>query len=177
MKILWFDLETTGLDPRKEDILEIGAAVANTLQLVDTFNTVVHSKRVEEPSSLDPFIIDMHSESGLLEESKKTNLKLVNAEALLYDFIKKHFNEEKVILAGNSIHFDRGFIKAHLPSIESLLHYRMMDVSTLKIIFEGIYGIEFKKKKVHRSMDDIQESIAEFATYLRFIKESGPHGN
>ncbi|MEO7364278.1 MAG: exonuclease domain-containing protein, partial [Candidatus Saccharimonadales bacterium] len=94
-------------------------------------------------------------------------------ESELIDLFQDQFGTEPAILAGNSIHSDRGFIKQWWPQLDLKLHYRMLDVSSLKIVMQGKYGVEFEKKNSHRAFDDIQASIAELQFYLEWLQH-GP---
>ena len=102
-------------------------------------------------------------EDGILPE---------DAEAALISLVKEHFSDEPAILAGNSIYNDRNFIRAGWPRLDALLHYRMLDVSSLKIIMKGKYDIGFEKTDKHRALSDIQESIAELEYYLKVLHET-----
>jgi oligoribonuclease len=112
------------------------------------------------PENRDEFVRKM--ESG--KPSKQVEQELM---ALVHE----HFGSEPAILAGNSIHNDRNFIKQWWPELDLKLHYRMLDVSSLKVFMQGRYGVEFEKKEVHRAFDDIQASIAELQYYLEWLRD------
>lgn len=165
-KLLWIDLEMTGLEPEKDVILEVALEVTDF-----SFDTLTSSAAVihHEPSALanmNAWARDSHTKSGLLDQvkqSQKSQKEVVNE---LTQLIRAQFGKEPAILAGNSIHTDRRFIARHWPEIESLLHYRMLDVSSFKIVMQGKYGVVFDKREEHRALGDIHESIAELKYYL-----------
>ena len=95
----------------------------------------------------------------------------------LISLIEENFDGEPAILAGNSIHNDRNFIKYWWPTLDLKLHYRMLDVTSFKIVMQGKRGIEFEKKEVHRAFDDIQASIAELQSYLEQLSTKQDHGS
>jgi oligoribonuclease len=177
-KFLWVDLEMTGLDPTRDLILEVAAEVTDLdfKTLASYEARVKHDKKKvaellqaniwyrEVPENRDDFLNNL--------ESGKTS-ELVESE--LIDFVTKHFGNEPAILAGNSIHNDRNFIKSYWPSLDLKLHYRMLDVSAWKIVMESKYGLKFEKKGAHRAFDDIQASIAELQYYLDWFNSHADH--
>lgn len=168
--LLWLDIETTGLVPKEDKILEVGVILTDAnLNILFEKNWVIG---YTEPIYLhNPYVRDMHTKSGLVDECNNTNAcSLATVQAQLIDIANKQF-KNKVKLAGNSINFDRSFIKYHMPLFEKELHHRMMDVSSWKLIMEEKYGLKYEKKKAHRSLDDIRESIGELKFYLQFIDD------
>ena len=169
-KILWIDLEMTGLDPDKEAIIEAAAIVTKAqtpFEELDHFQCVVRQHQ-EFIDNMDKWNSKVHKASGLLDliPNGKTNEE---AEAALLEFTQKHFKEPAVI-AGNSISQDRAFIKKHFKKLEEKLHYRMLDVTAWKLIFEE-QKISFDKKNRHRALSDIQESIEEMKFYLDYLDQ------
>lgn len=170
-KLLWVDLEMTGLDPVEDRILEV-AAIATDMEL----NEIA---RYEAVVKVDEELIKTRMVGEFWEKNKKTReaLEVQNAsgkpvgevEKELIDFVKKNFGKE-VYLAGNSIHQDRKFIEREMPELNKLLHYRMLDVSAWKVYFENALGKKFIKPDHHRALDDIQGSMEELKWYLTFLK-------
>lgn len=170
-KLLWVDLEMTGLDIRKDVILEVAAEVTDF-----NFNTLASYEAVitqpdEKLNGMDEWCTEHHTKSGLLDRIKSDGRNETEVISELTQFIKSNFGEERVILAGNSIHNDRQFIKTHWQTVEELLHYRMLDVSSFKILMQSKYGIDFEKNNNHRAYDDIRASIAELEFYLSKLKD------
>ena len=158
-RLLWFDLETTGLDPTVDDILMVAAARTDEHGVITDSREWVVSSFMAIPECLDHVVLKMHTESGLLARVNSPEARQLDEVGReLEDFI----GQERPILAGNSIHFDRRFITAKLHFIDCLLHYRMLDVSALKVAAQ-VWGLEEPPKvKKHLALDDIKASIAEF---------------
>lgn len=170
-KLLWLDLEMSGLDVEKERILEVAAIVTNIdLEEKGSFeSTIKQSDTLLD--SMSEWCKTQHTKSGLVEAVKKSPLE-EEVENNFLQFLSKHFSkEEKIILAGNSISQDKKFIDRYWKSISLLLHYRVLDVSSWKILFENKYKKNFPKSDKHRAIEDIRESIAELSFYLSFIRE------
>lgn len=166
-KLLWVDLEMTGLDPEKDVIVEIAVEVTDfDFRTLASYEAVI-SQPESKLETMNDWSQKQHAESGLLERIRARGRPEKEVIHELVGFIKAQFGNEPAILAGNSIHNDRGFIRFWWPDVEALLHYRMLDVSSFKILMQTKYGIEFKKKDVHRAFDDIQASIAELQQYLQ----------
>ena len=105
-----------------------------------------------------------------LQVQNAKGLQSSKVEESLIAFLDEHFADEKIILAGNSIHQDRKFIDNEWPELSKRLHYRMLDVSALKLVFDGKYKVKFAKPEAHRAMDDIRGSIEEMEYYLKRVK-------
>ena len=169
-KILWVDLEMTGLNPTKDRILEVAAIVTDW-----DFNELgrFESGVGHDPAALK-LLMDANSWAQDHPELTETLLKQSSesqpeefVQAKLEEFINKHFEaDEPALLAGNSIHMDRQFIRHWWPEVEKHLHYRMLDVSAWKVVMIGKYGTEYEKLEKHRALDDIRESIDELEFYL-----------
>lgn len=162
-------MEMTGLDPLTHTPIELAAVVTDLkFQTVETYQTAIFQPQ-SELDKMDDWNQKHHSESGLLDLIPNGKpLKQVDIE--LSQLIDRHFQNERPILCGNSIAQDRSFIKAHFPIIESKLHYRMLDVSSWKVVFQALYNQKYEKQNAHRALDDIKESIRELQHYLTFIK-------
>ncbi len=171
-KLLWVDLEMTGLDPQNHVIIEVAAEVTDfNFKTLASYEAVIfHEDEILNQSNEWSFT--QHTESGLYNKIKTEGRPEDQVKHELVGFIKAQFGDEPAILAGNSIHNDRIFVAKWWPEVNELLHYRMLDVTTLKIIMQGKYGYEYEKKDAHRAFDDIQASIAELQHYLEKIKEN-----
>jgi len=165
-KIVWLDLEMTGLNPQKHRITEVAAIVTDwDFAELASFEAVVHQPP-HVLAEMDDWPRRQHGISGLLEKIP-SGMPEKDAEAEVLRLVKAYFKpDEPVLLAGNSIHTDRQFIRHWWPQLEARLHYRMLDVSSWKVVMIGKYGIEFSKAESHRALDDIRESIAELQYYL-----------
>ncbi len=169
--ILWVDLEMTGLDADKDVILEVAAIVTDwKFTEIATFETVIRQSD-EVLKNMNPWCVQQHGASGLTDRSRESKVSQRQAETRLLAFIDKHFEKDKpVLLAGSSIHIDRRFITAQWPRLDARLHYRMLDVSAWKVVFEVKFGKKFAKPQDHRALGDIRGSILELQYYLSKIK-------
>lgn len=173
-KLFWVDLEMTGLDTTNDVILEVAAEITdfdfNTLANYEAIvkqpkDVVVERMQkniwwADYPKNRDDFInkLDQGKESSQVEQE-------------LINLLEQQFGDEPAVLAGNSIHNDRNFIKYWWPALDLKMHYRMLDVSAWKVFMQGRYDVEFEKKNVHRAFDDIQASIAELQYYLEWFND------
>ncbi len=170
-KLLWIDLEMTGLDPEKDRILELAAiATGWDLESLAEMTAVVKVPESLMKKRMIGEFWEKNAESrdGLMVQNangKSTS----GVEKELLEFMDQYFGKE-IILAGNSIHQDRKFIDREWPEVAKRLHYRMLDVSAWKVYFEGAKGKKFTKREAHRALDDIQGSIEELKWYLSFMK-------
>lgn len=174
-KLLWMDLEFTDFDYPNSLVLEVSVEVTD-------FNFVTlgnYEARIKNNPDMLVKRFKVNSwwqgftenrDDFINNNDKGKDIRDVEKELLA--FVDEHFGTEPAILAGNSIHSDRSVIKAHWPMLDLKLHYRMLDVTSLKILMQGKYGVEFDKNNTHRAYDDIQASIAELQFYLDwFAKE------
>lgn len=170
-RILWVDLEMTGLDADKDVILEVAAIVTDwKFTELATFETVIKQSD-EVLKNMNPWCVQQHGTSGLTEHSRASKVSQKQAETQLLAFVDEHFEKDKpVLLAGNSIHIDRRFVTAQWPRLDARLHYRMLDVSAWKVVFEGKFGKKFAKPQDHRALGDIRGSIMELQYYLGKLK-------
>lgn len=172
-KLFWLDLEMTGLDVATCRIIEAAAVVTDLdLNHLEELQRVVRQPQ-ELLDAMDEWCQKTHGGSGLTAEVPNGK-PLEEVEAELIELAKRHFGENKIILAGNSIGHDRRFVDAYMPTFSKMLHYRVIDISSFKEIFQSKFKIDFQKKETHRARDDIFESIAELAHYISFIKPSTP---
>jgi oligoribonuclease len=167
------DLEMTGLEPARHVIVEIATLVTDDDLniLAEGPDLVVHATE-EQLAEMDPVVVEMHTKSGLLDEIRKSTMTLDDAGAQTLAFIKQHVTHPRSIpLCGNSIGMDRRFLVAYLPEIEDFLHYRSVDVSTVKELARRWYPEDLagltKGSSAHRAMDDIKESVNE----MRYWRE------
>ncbi len=170
-KLLWVDLEMTGLEPDKDKILEV-AAIATDMQLneIATYEAVVKAdEKLIKSRMVGDFWEKNSGTRDALMAQNKDGKPVKEVEKELIDFIDKYFGKT-IYLAGNSIHQDRKFIEREMPELDKKLHYRMLDVSAWKIYFENALNKKFTKPENHRALDDINGSIEELKWYLTFLK-------
>lgn len=163
----------TGLNPNADRILEAGVIITNkALEPIFEWETAV-VQETDVLENMNDWCKHNHAESGLLDRVPggitENQLDERLAEIVLAHFKKKN----PVVICGNSIAQDRKFIDQYLPRFSERLHYRMLDVSSFKIVFREMLGREFKKQNTHRALDDIKESIAELKYYMSAINPSG----
>ncbi len=169
--LVWMDMEMTGLDPAKERIIEMATIITDG-QLAEIAigpSLVVHQGD-EVLAAMDDWNKKHHGGSGLVERVKASTISDADAEAQTLAFINAHCGaKERPVLAGNSIHQDRRFIRRYMPALDTRLHYRMVDVSTVKELarrwYPQIAARQPSKNETHRALDDIRESIDELRYY------------
>ncbi len=181
-KLVWIDCEMTGLDLGSDRLIEIAALVtdADLNILGDGVDVVIHTDD-QALSEMVDVVTEMHTRSGLIEEVRRSTVDLAHAEAMVLDYIRTHVPQAKTVpLAGNSIATDRGFIARDMPALDDYLHYRMIDVSSIKELcrrwYPRIYFGQPEKGLAHRALADIHESIRELQFYRRtaFVPPPGP---
>lgn len=178
-KLLWIDLEMTGLDPVEDRILEV-AAIATDWNFAEiaTYEAAkkVGPALVEKRMNAAPDFWNKFPEvrNALVAQNNSDQAKNGRTvENELIAFIDEHFHsDDKIILAGNSIHQDRKFIENEWARLNARLHYRMLDVSAWKVVFDGRYNKRFAKPEEHRAIDDIRGSIMELKYYLGKVRIS-----
>ncbi|WP_311518609.1 oligoribonuclease [uncultured Corynebacterium sp.] len=181
-RLVWIDLEMTGLDPKRHVIVEVAAIITDgNLNIIgEGIDLVVHATEAEL-AEMDDFVTNMHANSGLDKEIRESTTTLREAEDAVLALIAEHCDpEHPAPLAGNSIATDRTFIRAYMPRLDEALHYRMIDVSTIKELsrrwFPRAYYNQPDKGMAHRALQDIIESIRELDYYRRsvFRTDEGP---
>ena len=171
-KLLWVDLEMTGLDPEEHVIIEVAAEVTDfTFKTLASYEAIILQSE-EVLGRANEWAAQQHTTSGLYERLRREGRPEEEVKHELVGFIKAQFGDEPAVLAGNSIHNDRLFVKKWWPEVDALLHYRMLDVSSWKIVMQGKYDVLFDKNNTHRAFDDIQASIAELQHYLDWFKQN-----
>lgn len=172
--LVWIDLEMTGLDPKRHTIVEIATLVTDDdLKIVEEGPDIVIATSPEQLDSMDAVVTNMHTKSGLLDEIKRSDTTLETASELTLKFIQNHISSPRSVpLCGNSIGTDRRFLAEFMPNVENFLHYRSVDVSSIKELgrrwFPEITKGAPAKSRGHRAMDDIKESVLE----LRFYRDN-----
>jgi oligoribonuclease len=169
--LVWMDLEMTGLDPAVDRIVEIATLITDDeLNIVAEGPDIVIHQADDVLAKMAPIVVEMHTKSGLLDEIRSSTISLEEAGRETLAFIKSHVGAPKSVpLCGNSIGTDRRFLAAYLPEIENYLHYRSVDVSSVKELVKRWYptvdAAKPGKSGNHRALDDIRESVRELAYY------------
>ena len=175
-RMVWIDLEMTGLDTVRHTIVEIAVLVSDAaLELVDEgIDLVIHATPAEL-DRMDDFVRNMHTKSGLLPQIEASTLSLQDAGAAILEYLGARVPENTAPLCGNSIGVDRRFLDRYLPAVDQYVHYRSIDVSSLKELCRrwnpGVYKGRPGKRETHRALDDIRESLEELRFYRdRFLQ-------
>ena len=178
--LVWLDLEMTGLDPQRHAIVEIATLVTDDeLELVAEGPDLVIHQPPEVLEGMDDVVRAMHERSGLLDDIVRSEVTLEEAGRATLDFVRSHVPEPRTApLCGNSIGTDRRFLDRHLPDLENFLHYRSIDVSTIKELcrrwYPQAYAAAPGKSAAHRALGDIRESVAELRYYRSAIFAPSP---
>jgi oligoribonuclease len=181
-RLVWVDCEMTGLDLTHDALIEVAAIVtdAELVPLDDGVDVIIH---VDDDAlqSMLPVVRDMHASSGLTDAVRASTITLGDAERQIVDYVRGHVPEAKTApLCGNSIATDRGFLARDMPELDGYLHYRMIDVSSIKELarrwYPKVYFAQPQKGLAHRALADVRESIQELIFYRRtlFVPEPGP---
>jgi oligoribonuclease len=167
-RFVWCDLEMTGLDPNVCAIIELGVVITGP----DLRPVAEYERAVWQPDDvlarMEPFVREMHTKNGLLERVRKSDTSLRTVEKEVTALVLEHCEFGEGILAGNSIHTDRAFINRFMPGFDRALHYRMIDVSSVKLLARAWYPNAVGRGKVdasHTVLSDLRASIAELAYY------------
>ena|SRR3990167_145692 len=169
--LVWMDLEMTGLNYHHDSILEIASIITDTdLNIIATGpNLVIHQPEAIL-NKMDPWCIETHGKSGLLKKVQESFITVEEAEQETLRFLQEHCTKNSAPLCGNTIWFDKLFLKKDMPSIIEYLHYRVVDVTAFKIMLSAWSGkkdVGIKKNNTHRALDDILESINELKFYRK----------
>jgi len=177
----WLDMEMSGLDPASCLILEVATIVTDAeLRFVAEGPSLVVHQEDSVLEAMDEWNTSHHTDSGLVAMVKASSISVAEAEQQTLDFLAEHFAPGKAILAGNSIGQDRRFIRAYMPKLDAFLHYRMLDVTAVKILAASWYPEAAEcppKKECHRALDDIRESVAELAHYRSTVFRNQSSGS
>jgi oligoribonuclease len=180
--LVWIDCEMTGLDLGKDKLIEVAALVTgpDLKVLGEGVDVVIHADD-EALDAMPEVVRQMHAKSGLTEEVRRSTVTMAEAEATVLAYIKEFVpNAHSVPLCGNSIATDRGFLTRDMPELDDYLHYRMIDVSSIKELcrrwYPRVYFGQPAKGLAHRALADIRESIRELEYYRQaiFVPLPGP---
>ena len=171
-KIIWIDLEMTGLDPEKMVIIEIASIVTD-----DDLNVIAEGPNIaigypeDILNNMEEWSLTHHTASGLLDRVRASRYNCIQAEEATLRFLQRHCNKGESPLAGNSIWQDRRFLARHMPELENFFHYRIIDVSSIKELVRRWYPslAPYEKEKSHMALEDIRESINELKYYREHI--------
>lgn len=168
-RLVWIDLEMTGLDPDKCVIVEIATIITEgDLTLVAEGPCLTIHQPEEALIAMEPIVTEMHTKSGLIDRIRQSEVTLEQATRETRDFIAANTQPKSAPLCGNSVWKDKQFLERYMREVSDLLHYRLVDVSTLKELVRRWYPSSFRaprKREVHRALDDIRESIEELRWY------------
>jgi oligoribonuclease len=172
-RLVWIDLEMTGLDPDHCVIVEIATIVTedDLTVVAEGPNLTIHQPE-EALAAMEPVVVEMHTKSGLIERIRQSDVTLAQASKETRDFIAEHTDPKTAPLCGNSVWKDKQFLEKYMREVSDLLHYRIVDVSTLKELVRRWYPPSLRaprKREVHRALDDIRESIEELRWYREKI--------
>ncbi|SDJ37777.1 oligoribonuclease [Frankineae bacterium MT45] len=181
-RLVWIDCEMTGLELSHDALIEIAVVVTDAeLNVLDEGLDIIINAPDAVLDNMVPFVRDMHANSGLTDEVRASTVGMADAEQQVLAYIKKHIPEAKSApLCGNSIATDRGFLARDMPELDEHLHYRMIDVSSVKELakrwYPRVYFAQPAKGLAHRALADILESIQELQYYRStvFVPQPGP---
>jgi oligoribonuclease len=170
--LVWIDLEMTGLCPEKDSVLEIASLVTDSqLNVVAQGPSLIIHQPQDALQNMNDWVLKQHTRTGLLDAVHQSTITVGQAEQETLEFLKQYCLQGKSPLCGNSIWQDRAFLRLAMPALLDFLHYRLIDVTTVKELVKRWYPhdprAEFKKKDTHRALEDIKESVAELVHYRR----------
>ncbi len=176
-RLVWIDLEMTGLDPERHVVIEIATVITDgDLNVLAEGPAAAIARSRDELGRIDEWSRKAHTSSGLLRRVRASAIGVAEAERMTLDFVKGWVEPREAPLCGNSVHHDRLFLMREMPELESYLHYRIVDVSSLKELVRR-WRPELKlpvKRGSHRALDDIRESIEELRFYRRQVFVESP---
>jgi oligoribonuclease len=176
--LVWVDLEMTGLDPARHVIIEVASIVTDAHLNVIAEGPVLAVRRTdEELARIDEWSLRTHKASGLLARVRESAVDIAEAERRTLDFVREYVGEKASPLCGNSVHQDRLFIAREMPAFDAYLHYRIVDVSSVKELVRRWYPFSLQapnKKGSHLALDDIRESIEELRWYRQRVFAAPP---
>jgi oligoribonuclease len=181
-RLVWVDCEMTGLDLHRDALIEIAALVTDSeLRILDEGIDLVIKAPDELLDTMQPVVQEMHAHSGLTDEVRAATMTVAEAERLVIEHLRKHVPDARTVpLCGNSIATDRAFLARDMPELDGFLHYRMVDVSSIKELtrrwYPRVYFSQPQKGLAHRALADIKESIRELRYYRGtvFVPPPGP---
>jgi oligoribonuclease len=181
-RLVWADCEMTGLDLRRDALIEIAVLVTDAeLRVLDEGIDIVITAPDELLTSMQPVVREMHATSGLTDAVRASTTTVAQAEQLVLDHLRQHVSDARTVpLCGNSIATDRAFLARDMPELDAFLHYRMIDVSSIKELcrrwYPRVYFSQPQKGLAHRALADIKESIRELRYYRStvFVPLPGP---
>ena len=171
-KLIWIDLEMTGLDHEENVIIEIATLVTdNDLNIIAEGPNLTIFQPEEELEKMDDWNVTHHTANGLIEAVRESDISTATAEIRTLEFLREHCEPGQSLLCGNPIGQDRRFLRAHMPDLAAFCHYRSIDVTSVKEISTRWYPDErqFNKPTGHRALDDIKGSIQELVHYRQTV--------
>lgn len=171
---VWIDLEMTGLNSEQDHILEIATIITDDqLNIIEQGPALIIHQPEKHLQGMDEWVLETHTKNGLLKKVKESNISLQQATQQTFNFIQKYCTPDTALLAGNSVWKDREFLQKYMPEITNYLFYRLIDVTSIKILIDRWYPDsphkEFLKKDTHRALEDIIESINELQHYRKYF--------
>ena len=171
--LVWIDCEMTGLDPERDRLLEIATIVTSyDLEIIDRGPVIAIRQSEARLAAMDAWNRRTHKKSGLLDRVRNEGVAVAEAQRLTLGFIKRYCYAQTAPLCGNSIGQDKRFLARYMPQLHDFLHYKVVDVSSIKVLVSEWYAgkhLPPPKKELHRALDDIEESIAELAWYREHV--------
>jgi oligoribonuclease len=176
--LLWLDLEMTGLNPDVDLILEIACVITDgELNLIAQGPSMVIHHDDEALHVMSKEVEELHAKSGLIDDVRTSTITLQQAEEQTVNFLKQHSQKYSLLLAGNTVWQDRSFLVRYMPHVMEYLHYRIIDVSSIKELVRRWYPqnphIQFKKAENHRALEDTLASIEELKHYRKYFFING----